>query len=521
MTDADKLHAKLSSKSWRLRNLYLILDEDSVMVPLVLRGEQEAFLAERHTRNLVPKARKLGMSTGIVIDYLDECVFNRNTHCAHIDFREDDAAKKLAIAKFAWENGPKHPNPAIAGIWRVIHSSLELVKDNGSCLAWSNGSKQEAGMSFMGGTPRRLHISEFGPLAAQRPEAAAKVKQGSFNAVPLTGIIDIETTMEGGPIGECYEIFQLACDAVGRDLTPLDWRLHFFPWYNHPSYILPGHVPRKAETERYFHGLKAKHGVTVSLARQAWYEVKAAEQKESMFTQFPSTADECVRSTAKDAIYPEVTTLRTQGRVKEFNHERALPMFTAWDVGVSDFTSGWLIQPVGREHLVLAWYEGEGHGAATVADVIRGWEQQFGKKILTNLMPHDVKQRSRNDGKTYLEALVKAGIPLHTVTVVPRTPSIWDGINDVRDILPHCIFHARCDEKRLSPTGEKLPSGVQCLEGYRKQPPTPGGVLREMPLHDRFSHSADAFRTWCEGWTAGLVSRHDGPVRAPKVILAS
>jgi hypothetical protein len=518
----EVIKQKCADKSWRMRHLYLILPEDAKaggVIPLTLRAEQETFMAERHTRNFVPKARKLGMSTFIVIDYLDECLWNKDTHCAHVDFREDDAAKKLAIAKLAWERGLEHPNPAIAEIWKVLHAKLTLTKSNDSCLAWSNGSKQEAGMSFMGGTPRRLHISEFGPLASQRPEAAQKVKQGSFNAVPLSGIIDIETTMEGGPIGECYDIFKLGMDARGRDLTALDWKIHFFPWYNHPSYVLPGHAPRKRETESYFRELKQKTGVSVPLDRQAWYEIKAAEQKESMFTQFPSTAEECVRSTTKDPIYPEITALRLQGRVKDFGYERNLPLFTSWDLGVSDFTSGWVFQPSGRDMLVLAWWEGEGQGAAGLADVIRGWEQMFGRKFAMHFLPHDANIRDKGSGRTYVDQLAAAGIPRHCIRIVPRTPDVWAGINDVRDLLPKCWFHARTDEPRKSLEGKDLPSGLQCLEGYRKQPPTPGGVLRPMPLHDACSHSADAFRTFGEAWASGIVSTHQTPDARPKVLM--
>lgn len=523
MTPEEKLTSLLSSKPWRMRNLYMCLDgegADARMIPFVLRSEQESFMAKRHNRNFVPKARKLGMSTFIVLDYLDECIWNKKAHCAHLDYKGDDASKKLKIARDAWFEGVKHPNPAIADIWRGLHGKLKLTKDNDSCMEWNNGSRQEANTSFMGGTPRRLHISEFGPLAAQRPEDATKMKRGSFNAVPKDGIIDIETTMEGGPIGECYDVFKLAMDAAGRDdLEPLEWRLHFFPWYNHPDYISPGKVPRKAETETYFRELKQKQGVTIPPDRQAWYEMKKLEQKEDMYTQFPSTAEECVRSTTKDPIYPEIINLRLQGRVKDFGHERNLPLYTSWDLGVSDYTSGWVFQPSGRDMLVLSWWEGEGCGAAGLADVIRGWEGVFGRKFAMHFLPHDANIRDKGSGRTYVDQLAAAGIPRHTIRIVPRTPDVWAGINDVRDLLPKCWFHSRTDEKRKGLDGKELPSGLQCLEGYRKQPPTPGGVLRPAPLHDACSHSADAFRTFGEAWASGIVSSHAQPMERPKVLM--
>ena len=512
----------LASKPWRLRHLYLILPEDKAeggVIPLTLREEQEKFMKERHTRNFVPKARKLGMSTFIVLDYLDECLFNPQTHCAHIDFREEDAVKKLNIARLAWQHGPQHPDPLMAEIWKGLHARIKIVKDNGSCLEWSNGSKQEASMSFMGGTPRRLHVSEYGPCAAQRPEAALKIKRGSFNAVPITGIVDVETTMEGGPAGECYAIFKLACDSEGRERSPLDWRLHFFPWYNHPTYRIPGGHVRKPDTHAYFQDLPTRHGLAIPEDRQAWYEVKRAEQQEDMYTQFPSVPEECVRVGVREPIYPYVTTLRAQGRVREITPEPGLPLYTAWDLGVSDATAGWLIQPTGRDLLWLDWYEGEGHGAATVADVMRAWELRLGRRIARHYVPHDANLRDKGSGRTYLDALVQAGIPRMQVCVVPRTPDIWAGINVLRDLLPKSYFHPRCDLPRKTENGTERLSGLSCLELYKKQPPTPGGVLRSMPLHDATSHSADAARTWAEGSALGAGLYEAGGGKAPRVLV--
>src|SRR3954463_16566348 len=102
------------TKAWRMENLYLIVDEDGRTTPLVMREEQRQFLRERHFRNFVPKARKLGMSTVIVLDYLDTCLFGKNLSVGHIDLGETDAHDNLQIARFAWENGPAHPDAEIA-----------------------------------------------------------------------------------------------------------------------------------------------------------------------------------------------------------------------------------------------------------------------------------------------------------------------------------------------------------------------------------------------------------------------
>jgi hypothetical protein len=520
--ELQELHARLSCKEWRMRNLYMILpQEGSGLVPFVLRAEQEQFMRERHTRNFVPKARKLGMSTFIVIDYLDECVFNPLTYCAHIDKKQDDAKDKLHIARMAWENGPRHPDAGIAELWRWIHEQNPLVTDNGSLLEWKNGSSQSADVSFTGGTPQRLHISEYGPIAAQKPAKAQEIKRGSMNAVPPDGIIDIETTMEGGRFGECYLIFSNALKACGLSgLTKLDWKLHFFPWHGHPSYRLPGRTPTLDETAKYFRELHEKHGLDIPPDRQAWYEVTKRTQGEDMYQQFPSVVEECDRHVVANQILPEMTTLRAKGRVREFEAETGLPIFAFWDLGAADNSAGWCIQPAGKDTNWLAWSAGEGLGAAGVAQLYRHWESMFGP-LAGLFVPHDADLRDKGSGKTYKSQLIECGIPASLITVVPRTPDVWVGIAELKKVLPNSWFHARCDVEQRSETGAKMPSGVGRLEGYRRTPPSSTGAIREAPFPDICSHTADAARTYAEAKALGLVRASGaaaGPFREAKVV---
>ncbi len=499
----------IDSRDWRIRNLYLILDEDGHTVPLSIRDEQDRFLRERHTRNMVPKSRKLGLSTIIVLDNLDACLFTGagNLQAGIVDLTEPDAFDKLAIAKFAWDNGPMHPDPEIAEIWRMIHKVNPLVEESKGALAWKNGSRFTAGTSYTGKTPQRLHISEYGPIAAQFPEKAGRIKRGSMNAVPPNGIIDVETTMEGGRFGECYAIFKLAMESAGRnDLTPLDWKLHFFPWHGHPSYILPGREPRMEETRRYFDGLKEKHGLDIPLDRQAWYEAKGREQGENMWQQFPSVIEECDRAVVAGQILPYMTTLRAKGRVCEFEPEPGEPLFTFWDLGSSDNSAGWLVQFAGTNVNVLDWCAGEGKGAAGVAEVVAAWERKHGE-VSQHYVPHDANITDKGSGKTYRAQLVEAGIPSGKITVIPRTPDVWVGIEEMRKGLPRCWFHSRCDVEVVDDMGIKLPGGVGRLEGYRRSPQTSAGVVKAAPFPDICSHSADAFRALWESLSAGLINR--------------
>ena len=185
---------------------------------------------------------------------------------------------------------------------------------------------------------------------------------------------------------------------------------------------------------------------------------------------------------------------------------------------MSDYTAVWLIQPVGRWFLVLDWFEAEGLAGSAMPDRMLCWENKWRKPVAGHYLPHDAETRDRGSGKSYVGELKAGGMV--NIRVVPRTPDVWLGIGHTRDVLPHCWFHkTNCDSPRntdgtphvAGTSEEDFPSGVACLEGYSKDVGAAAGMrLREMPKHDLFSHSCDAFRTFGEAWARQMVSVQDG-----------
>lgn len=518
---AQIIATKFSDKMWRMNNLYVILNEDGLVEQFKLRHEQVEFLQNRHHRNFVPKARKLGMSTLIVLDYLDSCLFTKDFRCGVIDIKEADAQDKLAIAKFAWDKGPtEHPDLALRTIWATaICPRNKLTSSSNGHLAWRNGSEYTAGVRYTGKTPIKLHISEFGPIAAQAPKVAEDIVRGSMNAVPMNGTIDVETTMEGGRIGHCYHIFKSALLATKENnLTQLDWRMHFFSWLGHPSYRIRNLKPKQQATIDYFEKLTETHrfwimdkfgwenGI-VPLERQAWWEKKREQLKDLMWQQFPTTVDECDMANVTGQIYPEMTTVRNQGRVTTYNPEPHLPFFISADLGSSVNTALWLHQPAGKQHNVVDCAFGEGKGAAWVAETFRKWETQHGQ-IVQLIIPHDANTTDKGSGLTYVENLVKCAIPRAKIVVVPRTPDVWTGIDATRKLLARCWFHTRTDEPTRDTDGNEHPGGVVRLEGYRVRPSTSGSASIN-PFKDGVcDHAADAMRTYAEADEQSLVRTH-------------
>ncbi len=285
-----------ADREWRLNNLYLVVDRNGKMQPWKAYPWQQEYRRNRHNLNFIPKARQLGMSYEIVIENGDECIFTDNMTAGIIDFRQDDAWEKLDKFRVAWMNGPLYdwPDPRIKLLWQVIHLMNPLVTDNNGELAWSNGSSFQASTSFTGRTPQRLHWSEAGPMSAQRPSQAKRIRRGALNSVASGCIVDIETTMEGPRVGVAFEICELAMGCrTQKVLRQTQWKLHFFNWVGVPEYRNPGCKPTKKETIAYFQRA-AKLGIKVHPEEQSWWEDKKATIKGEMTQQFPLTIEEAL-----------------------------------------------------------------------------------------------------------------------------------------------------------------------------------------------------------------------------------
>ena len=520
----------LASRAWRLQNLYTIRDADGFLTPFKPNLAQRTFYNRYWFCNHILKARKLGFSTFIEIIYLDDLLFtNTGLSAGIIDYTIDDAESKLEMFMLSYDNldnAEIHPETwrigkAIKAVIRIHHRAARKV-------SLSNGSSIRCSTSLRGTTPQRIHISEPGKIAIFFPKKMREIINGAFNAITPGNIRNMESTHEGGRIGDHYRLLNIAMRNNDENLTKLDSRFHFFAWMQDPRYILDtrGHNIRP-EITAYFNRLKAETGISCTKEQQLWYDRKHLEQGHGMKKEFPSTPGEAFEAIFEGAIYgTQMADLRTGGRITDFSLEKNLPIFTFWDIGLSDYTSLWLIQPVGRWFLVLDWFEAEGMPGSAMPDQILKWENKWNKPISAHFLPHDAETRSPNDGKSYKAELEEGG--LRNIIVVPRTPDKWLGIGYVRDLLPHCWFHkANCDNPRNADgtphldgqTCEDFPSGVACLEGYQKDISAAGKQkLREMPKHDIFSHSSDAFRTFAEAHRRGLINAPSTSSHKPRSI---
>lgn len=221
---------QLSDKHWRLTNLYYITDKNGNEVLFNLNWAQKDLYHKEWHQMLVLKARQLGVTTYFAINFLDDCFWYPNLSAGIIAHRKEDAEdifkKKV---KFAYDRMPK---------WTRTFNSA--TNDRSGELAFENGSSYRVSTGFRSGTYQRLLVSEFGKICAKSPDVAKEIVTGSLNTVSTDQIIAIESTAEGRE--SYFYDFCKTAEAInesGRQLTPMDMRFFFFPWFEEPGYRLP------------------------------------------------------------------------------------------------------------------------------------------------------------------------------------------------------------------------------------------------------------------------------------------
>lgn len=491
----------LKDPQWRIRNLYKVKDKQKRIVPFVPNESQEMLLRTMHWRNIIPKARQRGFSTVIQLLALDTALWMPGSDAGII---AQDLPTAMEIfdskIKLAYDNLPP-----------IIREMVGIKSDTKTGMELTNGSKIRVGTSMRGGTPNFVHVSEFGKICAKYPDKAREILTGTLPAVPIDGLVFIESTAEGRD-GAFYEMSSEAKAAAdeGRKLGPLDFKLHFASWWDASEYELdPDGVAISPQDHEYFEQVEAKIGRKLNQRKRAWYVTTRrqtfAGDKQMMFQEYPSTFDEAFSVSLEGTYYAQqIAAARNNG---QFKHSipvlPGVPCFTFWDIGNSDGTAVWVIQRLGMEWRCIRFKEGWGEPYSTFSR----WLQGLGLTWDTMFLPHDADhvrqgQTTNKSPKQMLEELM----PGIRFEIVPRIEDVNWGIQQTRDVFPMLWFdETHCKE------------GIVHLEAYRRKwnerqacwsndPDKAGG----------HSEAADALRQFAQAYTGGLINVNRGQVKRTK-----
>jgi phage terminase large subunit len=183
------------------------------------------------------------------------------------------------------------------------------------------------------------------------------------------------------------------------------------------------------------------------------------------------------RQAVQGAIYRnELLAADKENRICRVPYDASKPVDTFWDLGYFDNVAIWLAQSIGFEFRFIDFIQGSQQSLQYYLHELQSRPYIYG----TDCLPWDGGTPSLQTGRSIRDQMIAAG---RRVKVMPQL-KVEQGIQAARTIFGKCFFDS-----------EKCQDGIQALRHYRYEFDEKLKGLRKEPVHDQYSHAADAFRT--------------------------
>ena len=212
-----------------------------------------------------------------------------------------------------------------------------------------------------------------------------------------------------------------------------------------------------------------------------WFPETLRLEKDALFVKdreaYNTVWEGVCRQTVDGAIFAkEMQQAEFEQRITRVPYEATKPVHIIFDLGWSDQTAWWVLQWVGMETRLIRYEETN----QTTMSQILAKIQTYGYVIDTLWLPHDAQNKTLAAQGKSIEDIVRAAG--YNVRILDRVP-IADSINAARTMFSKCYFDR-----------DNCYQGLQCLRHYRYDVDPDTGNFSQKPLHDHYSHGADAFR---------------------------
>jgi phage terminase large subunit len=183
------------------------------------------------------------------------------------------------------------------------------------------------------------------------------------------------------------------------------------------------------------------------------------------------------RVTVDGAIFAkEMQLAELEERITKVNYDPMKPVHAVFDLGWADATAVWFVQFIGMETRLIRYFE---TSQETISAILAKM-QTYGYMYDTLWLPHDAENKTLAAAGRSIEEIVRSSG--YKTRIIPRTP-VADSINAARTIFRNCWFDR-----------DNCVDGLQCLRHYRYEVDPDTKQFSRNPLHDQYSHGADAFR---------------------------
>lgn len=431
----------MSKERLIIESMFRIANKEGLDVDFRLNAEQAQLDAELTGRDLVPKARQVGVSSYILARFTAKCMMYRNRRCVVISHESEATERMLGKVRYFIDH-IKGPKPVISNMSKneIVFPKMDSMFYIGTAGARAFGR---------GDTITDLHCSEY----AYWPNPKA-LMTGLLQAVPKSGEIIIESTGNG------LNDYHVRCMRAAKGLSR--WKLHFFPWQNFEEYqedaeadilkAIMAHPDPDLEEDTLPH--------TVTARQRLWrrYKLEELNFDLSQFKQeYPMTIEECFQSSGNSifslVLYAETPLWKKRDRFSYIleGHPRpgyiyALGADVAGGVGkdasvievvcldTNEQVGEWIsnkVQPDHFAHNIAEWghlfndafvtVESNNHGVATLAilDTLYPWHLMYSKAARTEEQ-HLLNLGYRTTARTkplmisHFQKLVASTLTLHS-----------------------------------------------------------------------------------------------------------
>lgn len=462
----------LKDPLWRMNNLYRIVNKQGDSIPFKLNPIQEDVMRNLHSRNLILKARQLGMSTFSILYMTDQAIFNQNTNAGIVSYSLEHAQH---IFKRIIGHALDTMKPYAKALCGITQRSAREI-------SFSNGSFLRVDTTLRGGAYHLVLVSEFGKTCARDPLKAEEIVTGTLPSVSSTGTIIIESTGEGNS-GYYAEMVTDAVQRGNDNLSELEYKLFFYPWFKDPTYSMQKRITPTVKYTDYFNNLEKDLDIKISESQRSWYLHQVSVLKEKVHQEYPSTVSEAFISSS-DAYYFQqcIEDAYKSNRMLSISPYDALsPVYVAMDIGVNDLTVIIFFQTVHGEIRIIDYYADKNKGVDFYSYYL-----QKDKRYLyhTIFLPHDSRKR---DGiiveNTYEREFRKLFSNTDTKFVVLKQTDKNINIMNAKIKFERCVFNLN-----------RVKELIDMISKYRKQWSEQFGRYLDKPYHDVSSNYADAFQ---------------------------
>lgn len=421
----------------------------------------------------------------------------------------------------AWNNLIKESQKRVGTYWHVLPLLNQARK-----IIWTGSTKD--GIPFLDFIPPPLIKSK------RDDDMSIRLKNGSL--IQLVGADRFDSLVGANPVGVNLSEFALMKPAVWDYLSPIlnendGWACFITTprGRNHAFDLFKSMVDSvKNKGAKYFIQV-----LTVDDTRKTLTDSKGNEIKDDAGNRIlvPVIPPEAIQE-QRDLNVPEeiiqqeyycsfeaglvgsyygaaIRKLEEEGRTKP---NKALwdpkkPVYTAWDIGISDAMAIWYFQYDAGKINVIEYNEFTEKSLAECCCIVRAdwktlakdfpnWDDSEIAKAIVQFNhhkdyiyapyhygPHDITTRDVATGVTRKNVAKKYNIKFRAV---PKT-TVAEGIDLVRRLLLNCTFD-----------GDKCLQGIRAIKEYHKEWDDKRQMYDEKPCHDWSSHGADSFRYLCQ-----------------------